>query len=101
MMGRTIRDFDTKTLEDIIAKANRFRYYEHVDMLKWITFDEKSPVDGQMILACRSNEYVSWVDPVVYHDGMCFDYAWNWAKEASEYDAWMMMPLPMKYKEVF
>ena len=96
MYRRTIRDFERSgKLAGIVEKAHSANYYEYVDRLKWVPVSEQLPVDGQRVIACKHNDFECWLDVVYYADGMFFDDGWMWADEATDYDAWMPMPLPM------
>ena len=96
-MSRSIRDYEKNgVLNSIIAMCSRVRRYEKVEDLKWRT---DTPENGQLIIACKHNDFDSWNNIGYFYDGMLFDYEWNWASEFNGYDAWMAMPLPMIWKE--
>ena len=99
-MGRTIRDYENSgKLAEIIHKSHKFEAYAHVENLRWIPITEGLPMEGQLVIACKSNDYIAWNEVVHYADGMFFANDWSWASEADRFDAWMPMPMPMKWRE--
>jgi len=95
-MGRSIRDFEhSGRLAEIVDKAHKADYYGYVDQLKWTPVSEELPTEGQRVIACKHNDFGCWLDVVYYADGMFFDDGWMWANEATDYDAWMPLPLPL------